>query len=359
VTAPVTGARADVARHELSRRLLGTGLVDDEALASSAEALTADSSLSLARLLAEHAGLDAEQARSVAVDQIADAVFSLQRWSNGEFAFAMDELDPDDLGASVPVADVVAESERRVAAWARLVEHVPAPDAVVALHPAPPGDPAASREEWSLLALVDGRRTVAELVVLSGQGEYAVVSALAGLASRGLLTIGVFAEDQLLRRHHLLAALEGTPLPEPPFRDAAPDTSSSQQSSSPSSPAPDEPPANAPSSPSDADVPSAHPPCRRQRAGQGHRCPLRAVRRAGHPRTARAVPAEPAPGARRDLPRARLAPGSRSAETPRQVTDRSTVPPPACPSRGRTASSDCSTGIPASTRACCCGSSPV
>jgi hypothetical protein len=44
----ITGARADVARHELSRRLLGTGLVDDEALASAAEALTADGSLSLA-----------------------------------------------------------------------------------------------------------------------------------------------------------------------------------------------------------------------------------------------------------------------------------------------------------------------
>jgi hypothetical protein len=208
----------------------------------------------------EHAGLDAEQARSVAVDQIADAVFSLQRWSNGEFAFAMDELDPDDLGASVPVTDVVAESERRVAAWGTAGgARAGARTQWSPCTPAPPGDPAASREEWSLLALVDGRRTVAELVVLSGQGEYAVVSALAGLASRGLLTIGVFAEDQLLRRHHLLAALEGTPLPEPPFRDAAPDTSSSQQSSSPSSPAPDEPPANAPSSPSDADVPSAHP----------------------------------------------------------------------------------------------------
>ena len=150
----------------------------------------------------------------MAVDQIADAVFSLHRWPEGEFAFVMDEADPDDLGASVAVADVVAETERRVAAWGGLVEHVPAPDAVVTLGTAPADDPAASRDEWALLSLVDGRRSVADLVALSGQGEYAVVSALAGLASRGLLSIGVPAEDRLLRRHRLLAALEGAPLPE-------------------------------------------------------------------------------------------------------------------------------------------------
>jgi hypothetical protein len=140
----ITGARADVARHELSRRLLGTGLVDDEALASAAEALTADGSLSLARLLVERAGLDADRARSVAVEQIADAVFSLQRWSGGEFAFVMDEADPDDLGASVPVGDVVAESERRVAVWAQLVEHVPRPTPwSPSTRPRPPSRPPA------------------------------------------------------------------------------------------------------------------------------------------------------------------------------------------------------------------------
>ena len=214
----ITGARADVARHELSRRLLGTGLVDDEALASAAEALAADGSLSLAQLLVDRAGLDVDRARAVAAEQGADAVFSLRRWSEGEFAFVMDEADPDDLGAVIAVADVVAESERRVAAWAGLVEHVPAPDAVVTLDAAPSAEPAASRDEWALLALVDGRRTVADLVALSGQGEYAVVSALAGLAGRGLLCVGAATQDRLLRRHRLLAALEGAPLSEAAFR---------------------------------------------------------------------------------------------------------------------------------------------
>jgi len=223
----VTGARADVARQELCRRLLGTGLVDDEALASAAEDLTADDSLSLARLLAEKADLAADQAQAVAVEQMNDAVFSLLRWNDGEFAFVIDEVDPDDLGATQTVEQLVAEGQRRLAAWGELVEQVPAPDSVVTVNPSPAGDLTATREEWALLSLVDGRRTVADLVVLSGQGEYAIVSALAGLVGRGLLVVGGGGDDQLLRRQSLLAALEGTvvvpapPAPRAPAQAAA------------------------------------------------------------------------------------------------------------------------------------------
>jgi hypothetical protein len=81
-----------------------------------------------------------------------------------------------------------------------------------------PADPQVSREEWSLLALVDGRRTVTELVDLTGSGQYAVVSTLAALVTRGLLEVR--AEDAgesddhvtvVLRRQRLLAPLEGEP----------------------------------------------------------------------------------------------------------------------------------------------------
>ncbi len=56
-------------------------------------------------------------ARSPA-EQATDAVFELLRWDNGAFAFVMDEADPDDLGASLTVEDVVAEGRRRLEVWA-------------------------------------------------------------------------------------------------------------------------------------------------------------------------------------------------------------------------------------------------
>jgi hypothetical protein len=216
----VTGARGDAARQELGRRLIGTGLVDDEALASAAEELADDPGVGLARLLSEKADLEAATAAKVASDQITDAVFDLLRWPDGEFAFVVDEPDVDDLGAELAVEQLVAEGQRRLATWSDVVEQVPAAQSVLRLAPGPPTDLAVSPEEWPLLALVDGRRTVADLVGLSGQGEYAVVTALAGLVGRGLLVTD--ADDaRMVRRHQLLSALEGVAVEVPPAELAA------------------------------------------------------------------------------------------------------------------------------------------
>ena len=219
----VTGGRADMLRQELGRRLLGTGLVDDEVLAAAAEELAGDATLSLAQLLAEKGKLDVDTVRDLAAEQANDAVFSLLRWPDGEFAFVVDEADPDDLGALLPVDQVVAEGQRRLAAWGALVESVPAPDVVVVVNASPDTDPALSRGEWALLSLVDGRRTVADLVALSGRGEYAVVSALAGLVSRRLLVVRAGAEqDRLVGRQSLLTALEGGVVEAPASAGAPP-----------------------------------------------------------------------------------------------------------------------------------------
>jgi hypothetical protein len=213
----VTGARSDASRQELSRRLVGTGLVDDESLAQAAEELADDPGAGLARLLAEKADLEAAPAAKVAGEQITDAVFDLLRWPEGEFAFVVDESSVDDLGAELSVEELVAEGQRRLESWAAVVEQVPAAHSVLRLAPSAPGELSVSAEEWSLLALVDGRRTVADLVGLSGQGEYAVVKALAALVGRGLLVPGD-GDDRLLRRHQLLSALEGVAVevPVPP-----------------------------------------------------------------------------------------------------------------------------------------------
>jgi hypothetical protein len=219
----VTGARSDVRRQALGRRIVGAGVVDDAALAEAVARVQSDPSCGLARALAEHGSLSEDFGRALAAEQATDAVFDLLRWPDGEFAFVVDESDPDDLGATVAVEDVVAEGQRRMQTWAEA--EMPAADAVISLAPAPPSEPTMTRDEWSLLSLVDGRRTVSDLVTLSGRGEYVVVSALAGLVERGLLTVGESSED-VARRQELLSALEGMPAapaaPAPPAAAAPP-----------------------------------------------------------------------------------------------------------------------------------------
>jgi hypothetical protein len=214
----VTGGRGDVACQALGRRLVGAGLVDDDALADAVEKVLDTPGAGLAKALAATGRLDDRKVTELAVEQATDAVFELLRWPDGDFAFVVDEDNPDDLGASLPVEEVVAEGRRRLETWARLAEKVPSTAHVVTLAPAPAQEPVLSRDEWALLSFVDGQRTVADLVSLSGTGEYVVVSALAGLADRGLVQVGERPQgaSALVQRQTLLAALEGrTPVAAP------------------------------------------------------------------------------------------------------------------------------------------------
>jgi hypothetical protein len=207
----VTGGRGDAACQALGRRMVGAGLVSDKDLADAVELLLDTPGDGLGKTLVAQGAVEEDDAQRLAMEQAKDAVFELLRWENGEFAFVMDEPDPDDVGASVAVEDVVAEGRLRLEAWPALAEKVPSLDAPVSMAAAPDGEAALSKDEWQLMSLVDGSRNVRDLVLLSGTGEYVVVSALAALAERGLVVVGDRPEgvDPVLQRQQLLAALEG------------------------------------------------------------------------------------------------------------------------------------------------------
>jgi hypothetical protein len=84
---------------------------------------------------------------------------------------------------------------------------------------------------------VDGRRSVAELVDLTGSGHYAVVSTLAGMITRGLLEVRDASDTDddhvgvVVRRQGLLAVLEGSPFQ--PVRTTTPVPSAKVEVSEP------------------------------------------------------------------------------------------------------------------------------
>ena len=210
----VTGASSDSARQPLARRLIGSGAVNEEALARAVERAAGENGIGVARALLEGGAVDADLLRRAATDQCVDAVFDLLRWRQGDFAFVVDEANPDDVGVTLGVEAVLADAESRRESWENDSKVVPSPQTVLGMPLGLAGDPVVSREEWVLLALVDGRRTVAELVDLTGNGQYAVVSTLAALVQRGLLEVREGGADHVgavIRLQQLLAPLEGEP----------------------------------------------------------------------------------------------------------------------------------------------------
>ena len=209
----IAAASSDVRHEGLARRIVAAGLVDDDALREAVNRVRSDASVGLVRALLEAEAVTQEAAFGVAREQAIDAVCELLRWAEGEFSFGMDEPDRDALPVTLPVDEVVSEGRRRLEAWPALTALIPSPAAVLSLSLNPPEDPSCSREEWALLSLVDGRRTVSDVVSLLGRGEYVVVRALAALVERGLL-VSAGADSgggglaDLVRRQAMLLEIE-------------------------------------------------------------------------------------------------------------------------------------------------------
>ena len=213
----VTGACSDASRQALARRLVGLDACDDSALRRAVERATVEI-VGVARALAEASAVDPDLLNRLALEQAIDAVFDLLRWPEGDFAFGVDEPNPDDVGLAVAADHVVAEAMARRETWDAVSRIIPSPEVVLTMPVVVAEPPAVGRDEWALLALVDGRRTVGELVDVSGAGQFAVVSTLATLVQRGMLIL----EDEdspdhvtrVRRRQQLLSPLEIPSSPE-------------------------------------------------------------------------------------------------------------------------------------------------
>ncbi len=210
-TGAVTGAVSDLERQALARRLVGLGAVDDSALRRAVERAAADGA-GVARALLEAGAVDGALVQRLAMEQAVDAVFDLLRWPNGDFSFGMGDENPDDVGLAVAADQIVGEATSRRDGWESLSRMIPSPDVVLTMPVVLPEDTAIDPESWALLSLIDGVRSVGDLVDVSGAGQYSVVSTLSTLIQRGLL---VLKDEESLdhvslvrRRQQLLTPLE-------------------------------------------------------------------------------------------------------------------------------------------------------
>jgi hypothetical protein len=262
----IRDASADTSGLGLARRLLGQELIDGDTLDEALRTFeTMPTDLELARHLVEGGVLEAGAVADLAREQVIDALFSLLRWPDGAFRFeaeAAGQRGPSVLDLALTVDDALDEVERRVEAHLAVEERTGSAASVVTIRR--PGRERAevglSPEGWTLLALVDGHRTVADLVRLSGQGAYRTRRTLASLLDEGIVAVGDATEpppaERLVRAHRTLesheARLSGEPVdagsqPEP---DEQAPVTPSPEPSTPEASTPEVPAADTPEEPS-------------------------------------------------------------------------------------------------------------
>ncbi len=185
----ISSATADSARAGLLRGVVAALPVpaDDLAMALQSE--------DPVRALVESGVVDREAAQQVAAEHCTEAVGEMLDWTSGEFAVWVGSQDPSDIGVRLDVDDLVGAARERAQEWQDLRAALPDADSVLALAPTVDHAPVVDTEDWAVLARVDGRRTLAEVLAAMGASPLAGGTRLVQLMGRGLVSVQVGGGD--------------------------------------------------------------------------------------------------------------------------------------------------------------------
>ncbi|MEX0835163.1 MAG: DUF4388 domain-containing protein, partial [Nitriliruptor sp.] len=215
----VRDASAEADRLQLARRVLGSGVVAGDTLLGVLEGFDElPTDLELARALVTEGAVEAGTLAELVREQTVDADFDLLRWPDGRFQFSIvDDASrgPTVLDLAVPVDELLEETSRRLEAWSALDARTGSLSDVVSVRQpdsADAGRVELPAEGFALLTLIDGRRTLGDLVALSGRGEHRTRRSLDVLVEAGVVEVGAADApsrlEQLLHDHDALSARE-------------------------------------------------------------------------------------------------------------------------------------------------------
>lgn len=145
----------------------------------------------LGQILIDEGYLEASVLEGFVREQVADALFDLLRWEEGELRFEPDECASDaDIGIAVPVEGVLSDANKRLEMWNRIRDKIPSLDTRFAMS----GQPGSKSteihlkpREWMLLCFLHGGRSVRELVELTGYSDFDTARILYGMYAGGLI----------------------------------------------------------------------------------------------------------------------------------------------------------------------------
>ncbi len=137
-----------------------------------------ESNRDLEDLLLNGRYLDRQELTGYLERQILDDLMRVVRWDNGAYRFDPNTKWPNPPIASLSMEGALIEASRRVDEQKRYVSLFKDPHQLLGVRDLPDPDEPLSEEERELFGMVDGQRTVADLVETAPLSEYEVYEAL-------------------------------------------------------------------------------------------------------------------------------------------------------------------------------------
>lgn len=114
-------------------------------------------------------------------NQVLEIIYSVFHWKEGRFTFEEAvELPEEKIKLSTTTTNVIMEGIRRLDEWPRIREHIPSDRLVPLLAPEEGRDRSVNfyEEELVIFSLVDGQRTVRDIIYLSKLNEFETLRVL-------------------------------------------------------------------------------------------------------------------------------------------------------------------------------------
>ncbi len=149
----------------------------------------------LGQILIEKNYISRYDLEQVVKGQMEELIYSLLSWDNGSFKFYENQYPTEEeITVDISVENAILEGMRRIDEQKRAEDIFPDTDVVLSLAQSPmerESEISLKSEEWRLLALINGRRTVGEIVAISPIPRLETLHRLAGLKMAGLVSTGL------------------------------------------------------------------------------------------------------------------------------------------------------------------------
>jgi tetratricopeptide (TPR) repeat protein len=173
----------------LGELLVRNGAITRAQLSEAMEAQAHERGVRLGQVLVSQGALTDDELRKYVRKQIEEAVYHLFTWNQGSFHFDPEQRpDEQDLFlVNIPAESLLLEGARRVDEWGLIEKKIPSFDLVFQFLKAPEHEEELSAHQRKVLPLINGERTLEDIVTESGLVEFDVGKAVFGLLQAGIV----------------------------------------------------------------------------------------------------------------------------------------------------------------------------
>jgi hypothetical protein len=175
-------------REYLGQFLMSHGYLSEPELTKAME-VQRQSGILLGKILVMIEVISEEDLQRLMRRKAEEEIYDVFLWNDGQFHFVDDELPKNEMiPLQVDVTGIVMEGTRRMDEWSRIRSVIASDDAVPVLQRAV-DDASLTDVERTIINVVDGRRTIAEIVLESRSSSFVVSSALCQRIREGVIRL--------------------------------------------------------------------------------------------------------------------------------------------------------------------------